>query len=69
MTAESPIKKNKNDDFLNPSSVVGLVSIKYPVIMGTIHYDKLDTIYMMPMAVPKTFFFTTIGIAATITLA
>jgi hypothetical protein len=65
----SPIRKKKNDDFLNPYSLFSLFCIIVAVISGTTHSARLDIISIIPIADPKTLRCTTIGIAATITLA
>lgn len=68
-TPRSPIIKKKNEECLKPISTVSALSTRYPVIKGTTHSAKLDMISIKLIAVPKTFFLTTIGIAATITFA
>ena len=69
MTPNRPIRKKKKDDFLNPYSLFSLFCIIVAVTKGTRHSAKLDMISMIPMAEPNTFFCTTIGMAATMTLA
>lgn len=68
-TPKRPIRKKKKEDFLNPSSLFSLFWIIVAVTRGTTHYAKLEMISMIPIAEPKTFLCTTIGIAATMTLA
>jgi hypothetical protein len=68
-TPTTPIRKKKKDDFLKPYYLFSLFWIIVAVTKGTKHYAKLDKIYMMPIAEPSTFRWTTIGIAATITFA
>ena len=61
--------KKKNDVFLNPYSFTVLSYIIPAAIKGTIHSAKLDKIYMILKAEPRTFLWTTRGIEATMTLA
>jgi hypothetical protein len=60
---------NRRDDFLKPIYGDGEDCTKYPVINGRINYAKLDIIYIIPKAVPNTFFWTTSGMQATIQFA
>mgnify|MGYP000867264884 CR=1 FL=1 len=61
--------KKKNDVFLNPYSFTALFYIIPAAIKGTIHSAKLDKIYIILKADPRTFLLTTRGMEATITLA
>lgn len=54
-TPNSPIMKKKNDVFLNPYSFTALFYIIPAAIKGTIHSAKLDKIYIILKADPKTF--------------
>jgi hypothetical protein len=67
-TAVSPVTKKKKDEDLYPSSSLPL-SIRKPVTIGIMHSIRLDNIYIMAKAEPRTFLLTTKGIEATITFA
>lgn len=69
ITPNRPIRKKKKEDFLKPYYLFSLFCIMVAVTRGTRHSAKLDMISIIPMAEPNTFFCTTIGIAATMTLA
>jgi hypothetical protein len=67
-TSTNPISKKK-DDCLNPSSLSSLYWITVVVAKGTKHSARLEMISMIPITDPSNFRWTTMGIAATITLA